>query len=133
MMNGSKNLNLKVVRVGEARTESEKIIKLINSNSKAQKVISAENWNVSFQFDLDNEPEPFYIQILNGKANLKTGNISDPTLLIIGDGASVAKASRGQGDFTHSISREEIEVKKGKIIELIRYGRAIAAALKGKK
>jgi len=116
--------------VGEARIESEKIIKLINKNSKAQKVISAENWNVSLQFDLEGESEPFFIEIKDGKAVLKGGSYPDATHLIVGDGASIARASRGQGDFTHSISREEVEIKKGKIIELIRWGRAIAAALK---
>ncbi|NVM27458.1 MAG: hypothetical protein HWN65_01340 [Candidatus Helarchaeota archaeon] len=119
--------------MGEARTESEKVLKLINENTKAQKIISAENWNVVFQFELDGEPEPFYIEIKDGTSNLKSGTHPDPTLIIAGEGGSIARASRGQGDFTHSISREEVEVKKGKIIELIRYGRAIAAALRGKK
>jgi hypothetical protein len=122
-----------VLKVGEARTESENIIKLINANIKAQNVLTAENWNVIFQFKLDDEPEPFYIEVKNGNATLKSGIHSTPSLLITGEGASVARASRGQGDFTHSISREEIEVKKGKIMELVRYGRAIAAALKDKK
>lgn len=130
---GLKNLNSKVVKVGEARTESETILKLINTTEKAKKILAAENWDVSFQFNLDGEPEPFFIEIKDGKAELKSGTHPDPTHLITGDGASVARASRGQGDFTHSISREEVEIKKGKIMELIRYSRAIAAALKAKK
>ncbi len=130
---GSTNPNSKVVKVGEAKTESEKILKLINENSKAKKILAAENWNVVFQFELKGEPEPFFIDIKDGKAILKNGTHPAPTLLITGEGASIARASRGQGDFTHSISREEVEVKKGKIMELIRYGRAIAAALKGEK
>lgn len=124
---------MRVEKMGEARTESENIIKLISENNKAQKIISAENWGVVFQFNLDGESEPFFIEIANGKATVKGGTHSDPTLLITGEGASIARASRGQGDFTHSISREEVEIKKGKVMELIRYGRAIAAALKGKK
>jgi len=128
---GLKNLNMKVVRVGEAKSESQKIIGLINANPKAQKIIAAENWDVVFQFKLDEEP--FYIQIQNGKLTLKNGTHSNPTLVITGSGASIARASRGQGDFTHSISREEVEIKKGKVMELIRYGRAIATALKETK
>ncbi|TFG05768.1 MAG: hypothetical protein EU536_00915 [Promethearchaeota archaeon] len=116
--------------MGEAKTETENIIKLINGTAKAQKILAAENWDVTFQFQLEGEPEPFFIEIKNGKANLRTGTHPNPTLLIVGDGASIARASRGQGDFTHSISREEVEVKKGKIMEIIRYGRAIAAALR---
>ena len=119
--------------MGEAKIESEKILKLINASPKAQKVLAAENWNVILQFELRTEPEPFYIEIKDGKATLNVGKHSDVTLLIIGDGEGVARASRGQGDFTHSISREQIEVKKGKVMELIRYGRAINAALKEKK
>lgn len=119
--------------MGEGKTESEKILKLINENAKAQKILTAENWNVVFQFELDDEPEPFYIEVKDGTVSLQSGAHSDPTLIIAGEGASIARASRGQGDFTHSISREEVEVTKGKIIELIRYGRAIAAALRGKK
>ena len=122
-----------MVRVGEARTEQEKIIKAINETEKAKKILAAENWAVAFQFDLDGEPEPFFVEIKNGKAELKSGTHPNPTVLLKGEGASIARASRGQGDFTHSISREEVEVKSGRIIELIRYGRAITAALKAKK
>ena len=130
---GLKNQNLRVVRVGEAKAESAKILKLINENAKAQKILAAEDWNVVFQFELAGEPEPFYIEVKSGKASLITGKHPNPTLLLVGEAASIARASRGQGDFTHSISREEVEVKSGKIMELIRYGRAIAAALKGQK
>ena len=122
---------MKVVKVGEAKDESKKIIELINATPKAQKILVAENWSVTFQFKLDEEP--FYIEIQNGKVTLKNGTHSNPTLLITGSGASIARASRGQGDFTHSISREEVEIKKGKVMELIRYGRAITTALKEKK
>ena len=119
--------------MGEGRTESEKIIKLINTSSKAQKILAAENWHVIFQFDLDGENSPFFIEVKEGKVNLQEGTHPNPTMLITGDTSSIARASRGQGDFTHSISREEIEIKKGKVMELIRYGRAISAALKEKK
>jgi alkyl sulfatase BDS1-like metallo-beta-lactamase superfamily hydrolase len=119
--------------MGEAKTESENIIDLINASVKAQKVLAAENWQVILQFDLDGEDKPFFIEVKNGKANLHEGTHSEPTVLITGDGASIARASRGQGDFTHSISREEVEIKKGKVMELIRYGRAISAALKEKR
>ncbi|MHA1325629.1 MAG: hypothetical protein ACTSR3_20825 [Candidatus Helarchaeota archaeon] len=119
--------------MAEARTESEKIIELINDSPRAKKILTAENWNVIFQFELETEPEPFYIEVKDGKAILKDGKHPNPTMLITGDGEGVARASRGQGDFTHAISREQIEVKKGKVMELIRYGRAINAALKDKK
>ena len=118
--------------MGEARIESEKILKLINNSPKAQKILAAENWDVVLQFDLKTEEKPFYIKVENGKASLIAGKHSNPTLLITGDGKGVAKASRGQGDFTHAISREQIEIKKGKVMELIRYGRTINAALKEK-
>jgi hypothetical protein len=118
--------------MGDAREETEKIVAAINAKPKAQAILAAENWNVVFQFDLVGESEPFYIEIKGGKAIVKGGKHPAPQLFIAGKGTSVARASRGQGDFTHSISREEIEVKKGKVMELIRYGRAIAAALKEK-
>lgn len=133
MRHGLRNQNLKVNELGEAKTESFEILKLINTSAKAQKILAAENWNVVFQFDLDGENEPFYIEIKDGKANLVSGTHSDPSLLMTGDGASVARASRGHGDFTHSISREEVEIKSGKVMELIRYGRAISAALREKR
>ena len=118
--------------MGEARTESEKILGLINQSPRAKKVISAENWAVIFQFNLEGEESPFYIEIKDGKAVLKYGTHSNPSLVVEGASASVARASRGQGDFTHSICREEVEIKKGKVMELIRYSRAIAAALRDK-
>ncbi|HMF31740.1 MAG TPA: hypothetical protein VKK79_10010 [Candidatus Lokiarchaeia archaeon] len=116
--------------MGEARAETEKIIAAINANQKAQSILNAENWHVVFQFNLSDEDEPFYIEVQGGEAMVVGGTHQNPTLLITGSGNSVARASRGQGDFTHSISREEIEVKAGKVMELIRYGRAIAATLK---
>ncbi len=118
--------------MGDAREATEKIVAAINAKPKAQAIIAAENWNIILQFDLSGEAEPFYIEIKGGKAAVIGGKHPSPTLFIAGKGTSVARATRGQGDFTHSISREEIEVKKGKVMELIRYGRAIAAALKEK-
>ena len=56
--------------MGEAKTESFEVLELINASTKAQKILAAENWNVVFQFDLDGEDEPFYIEIKDGKGNL---------------------------------------------------------------
>jgi len=39
---------------------------------------------------------------------------------------------QGRGDFTHAISREQITVKKGKVMEVIRLTRAIIIVLKSK-
>ncbi len=130
---GLKNRNLKVERVSEAKIESEKIIALINASPKVKKILEAENWHAIFQLNLEGETKPFFIEIKNGKATLQEGTNPNPTLLITGKGSSIARVCRGQGDFTHSISREEIEIKKGKVMELIRYGRAISAAVKEKK
>jgi len=47
-----------------------------------------------------------------------------------GDNNAIVKICNGKGDFTHSISREEISVEKGKVIEVIRLTRAITIVLK---
>jgi len=117
--------------MNEARTESERVVALINASPKARKILEAESWSLIIQFELD-EP-PFYIHIREGQAALKKGTHANPDLLLVGSGASVARACLGKGDFTHCISREEVEIKKGKVMELIRYGRAITAALKEQK
>ena len=38
----------------------------------------------------------------------------------------------GKGDFTHAISREEISVEQGKVMDVIRFTRAITIILKAK-
>jgi len=47
-----------------------------------------------------------------------------------GDPNSIVKICNGKGDFTHAISREEITVEKGKVMDVIRLTRAITIVLK---
>ena len=57
---------------------------------------------------------------------------SEPDIVMTGDNHALVRICEGKGDFTHAISREEITVEKGKVIEVIRLTRAITTALKTK-
>ena len=89
------------------------------------------DWDMIFQFNLDNE-DSFYLKVKGRKAELINGTASDPNIIMTGDNNAIVKICNGKGDFTHAISREEIKVTQGKIIEVIRLTRAITLVLKTK-
>ncbi|MFX1410951.1 MAG: SCP2 sterol-binding domain-containing protein [Promethearchaeota archaeon] len=118
-----------------ARDNLAKVIEKMNQNEKAQAVFVTNvagkdvDWQMSFQFKLDNE-EPFYLEIKNRRTNLSEGTNSDAFVVMSGDPNSIVKICNGKGDFTHAISREEITVEKGKVMDVIRLTRAITIVLK---
>jgi len=123
--------------MGVAKDNLAKVIELINQNAKAQAVFSSNiagkdvNWDMVFQFNLDNE-EPFYLNVKDRKCNLEEGKASDPDIIMSGDNEAIVRICEGKGDFTHAISREQITVEKGKVMEVIRLTRAITTAFKTK-
>ncbi len=107
----------------------------MNKNSKALQVFvtdiggKPEDWNRTFQFNLNDE-EPFYLEIKDQQISLDQGILQDAGIVISGDNKTITKICQGQGDFTHGISREEITVQKGKVMDIIRLTRAITIVLK---
>ena len=90
------------------------------------------DWEMSFQINLDKE-SPFYLIIKNKKAAITDGTKSDAEIVMSGDPNALVKICNGQGDFTHAISREEIIVEQGKVMDVIRLTRAIIIVLQAKK
>ncbi|MFX1387446.1 MAG: SCP2 sterol-binding domain-containing protein [Promethearchaeota archaeon] len=113
------------------------IVKKLNANPKAQDVFVTNiagkdvNWEMSFQFNLDNQ-DPFFLEIKNRKARLTNGTKSDADILMSGNPEAIVRICKGKGDFTHAISREQITVEKGKVMDVIRLTRAITIVLKTK-
>ena len=111
------------------------VIKKMNSNPKAQAVFITNiagkdlDWEMSFQFNLDNQP-PFYLEIKNRNAQIIEGVKSDAEIIMSGDSDAIVRICEGKGDFTHAISREQITVEKGKVMDVIRLTRAITIAVK---
>ena len=107
----------------------------MNTIPKAQQVFVTNirgkdvDWEMTFQFNLDNE-DPFYVEVKERKANLSIGTASDPGIVMTGDNKAVVRICEGKGDFTHAISREQITVEKGKVMDVIRLTRAITIVLK---
>ena len=118
-----------------AKEELKDIMNKVNDVPKAQAVFVTNiagkdvDWEQTFQFNLEGE-EPFYLEVSEQKGVIKDGEASDPDIIMTGDPNSIIKICKGQGDFTHAISREEITVEKGKVMDVIRLTRAITAALK---
>lgn len=119
-------------------TAQQKLIQLIkkmNSNPKAQAVFVTNiagkdlNWDMTFQFNLDNQA-PFFLEIKNRNAQIIEGVKSDAEIIMSGDSDAIVRICEGKGDFTHAISREQITVEKGKVMEVIRLTRAITIAIK---
>jgi len=121
--------------MGQAKESFIKIVEKMNQNSKAKDVFVTNiagkdiDWEISFQFNLDNE-DPFYLEIRNRLVTLSDGIKPDAIIIMSGDNNSIVKICDGKGDFTHAISREEITVEKGKVMDVIRLTRAITIILK---
>ncbi len=123
--------------MGVASESLEKILQKMNTIEKAQTVFVTDvagkkvDWEMSFQFNLNNE-DPFFVEIKERKASLINGTVSDPGVVMTGDNNAIVNICQGRGDFTHAISREEISVEKGKIMDVIRLTRAVTIVLKTK-
>jgi putative sterol carrier protein len=120
-----------------AKESLNKILKKLNSNPKAQMVfvtnISGKDvdWDMIFQFNLNNE-DPFYLEIKNRQVELFKGINNEAEIIMSGDPEAIVRICEGKGDFTHAISREQITVEKGKVMDVIRLTRAITIVLKSK-
>ncbi len=123
--------------MSQAKENLSKIVDKLNMNQKAQAVFVTNiagkdvDWEMSFQFNLDNQ-DPFFLEVKNRKAILFDGTHSDATILMSGDPTAIVRICEGKGDFTHAISREQITVEKGKVMDVIRLTRAITIVLKTK-
>ncbi len=121
--------------MGVAYENLKKIAERMNNNPKALQVFvtdiggSPVNWSMTFQFNLDTENQ-FYLVIKDQKIVVNIGTSPDAEIIISGDNNSITKICQGKGDFTHAISREEITVQKGKVMDIIRLTRAITIVLK---
>ena len=123
--------------MGQAKENLMKIVEKMNSNPKAQAVFITNvagkdvDWEMSFQFNLDNE-DPFFLEVKNQAASLSDGKKSDAIIVMSGESKAIERICEGKGDFTHAISREQITVEKGKVMDVIRLTRAITIVLKSK-
>ncbi len=123
--------------MGVAKENFDKIAEKMNINPKVDQVFITDiagkpiDWDMVFQFNLDNE-DPFFVEIKTRKVKIFDGKASEPDVVMTGNINAVVRICEGKGDFTHAISREEITVEKGKIIEVIRLTRAITTALRTK-
>jgi len=123
--------------MGQANENLMKIVEKMNENPKAQAVFVTNiagkdvDWEMSIQLNLDND-EPFYLEIKNQKSKVLDGTKSDAVIVISGKSESLVRICGGKGDFTHAISREEILVERGNVMDVIRFTRAITIVLKSK-
>ena len=123
--------------MGDAKDKLSAVVEKMNKNPKAQSVFVTNiagkdvDWEMSLQFNLDDQ-DPFFLEIKNRKAILSSGTNSDAIILMSGDPTAIGRICEGKGDFTHAISREQITVEKGKVMDVIRLTRAITIVLKTK-
>jgi len=123
--------------MGIAKVNVEKIVSEMKGNKKVEDLfttnISGKDiaWNMTFQFNLNKE-DPFYLEIKDKKAKVVSGKAPSQGVILTGDLNSIVKICNGKGDFTHAISREEIVVEKGKVMDVIRLTKAITIVLQKK-
>jgi len=123
--------------MGIAKENLTNIIEKLNGITKAQTVFVTNiagkdvDWDMTFQFNLDNE-DPFYLEIKERKGKVVDGTLSNAEIVMSGDNNAIVRICEGKGDFTHAISREQITVEKGKVMDVIRLTRAITIVLKTK-
>ncbi len=123
--------------MGHAKESLMKIVKKMVQTPKALSVFVSNiagkdvDWEMSFQFNLDHD-KPFYLEIKNRMVMLSDGTKSDAIIVISGKSDAIMRICEGKGDFTHAISREEITVEQGKVMDVIRFTRAITIVLKSR-
>ena len=123
--------------MGQVKEKLNNIVEKMNTIQKAQAVFVTNiagkdvDWEMSFQFNLDNE-SPFFLDIKDRKATVYDGTKSDAVIVMSGDPNAIVRICEAKGDFTHAISREQITVEKGKVMDVIRLTRAITIVLKTK-
>jgi putative sterol carrier protein len=123
--------------MGVAKDSLVKVVEELNKNPKAQTVFVTNiagkdvNWEMNFQFNLKGE-KSFYLEIKNRKGKILDGTLSKAEVVMTGDPNAIVKVCNGKGDFTHAISREAITVEKGKVMDVIRFTRAITIILQKK-
>ena len=121
--------------MGKAKESLSRIVEKLNIIPKAQAVfvtnISGKDvdWEMSFQFNLDSE-DPFYLIVKERKAVIFDGTKTDAITVMSGESDAIVRICHGKGDFTHAISREQITVESGKVMDVIRLTRAITIVLK---
>ena len=123
--------------MGIAKVNVEKVVSEMKGNKKVEDLFTTNvsgkdvAWNMTFQFNLNTE-DPFYLEIKDKKAKVVSGKASAQGVILTGDPNSILKICSGKGDFTHAISREEIVVEKGKVMDVIRLTKAITIVLQKK-
>ncbi len=123
--------------MGQAKDTLRNIVEKLNMVPKAQAVfvtnISGKDvdWEMSFQFNLDSE-DPFYLIVKDRKALVSDGTKTDAIIVMSGESDAIVRICEGKGDFTHAISREQITVESGRVMDVIRLTRAITIVLKSK-
>ena len=123
--------------MGPAKEILKETIEKMIHTPKAQAVFVTNiagndvDWEMSFQFNLDKD-EPFFLEIKDRTINLLDGTKPDASIVISGKSDAIMRICEGKGDFTHAISREEITVERGKVMDVIRLTRAITIVLKTK-
>ncbi len=121
--------------MGAAKENLTKVIEGLNGNPKAQTVFVTNvagkdvNWDMTFQFNLENE-DPFYLEIKEKKGKIVDGTLPNAEIVMSGDPNAIVRICEGKGDFTHAISREQIIVEQGKVMDVIRLTRAITIIIK---
>ncbi len=123
--------------MGIAKDNLVKIVDGMNGNKKVEDMFVTDikgetvEWDMTFQFNLDNE-DPFNLAIKGPKTILSDGTAEDAPIVLSGDNEAIVRICQGKGDFTHAISREQITVEKGKVMDVIRFTKAITIVLKTK-
>ncbi len=133
--NGQTNQNTRgEYKMGPAQEKLSEILEYMNTIEKAKSVFVTNvkgkdvDWEMSFQFNLNGEG-PFYVEVKNQTASLSEGTKSDAEIVMSGDNDAIVRICEGKGDFTHAISREQIKVEQGKVMDVIRLTRAITLVL----
>ena len=121
--------------MGQAKDSLSKIIEKLNTIPKAQAVFVTNisgndvDWEMSFQFNLDGE-DPFYLIVKDRTGIISDGTKATAVIVMSGESDAIVRICEGKGDFTHAISREQITVENGKVMDVIRLTRAITIVLK---
>lgn len=109
--------------MAEAKSRTEKIARLLNSNPKATRLM--EVWPRVLKLDLEGENEPFYLVIAQGQATVEEKVDKPVDMTISGSNKAFIDVVEGRKDVTYPVAHGELILAKEKIPDIIALSRIL--------
>ena len=111
--------------MAEAKSETEKVVPLINSSLRARQLM--EVWSRVIKLDLEGEERPFYLVINNSRIEVKETVDKPVDIIILGSMTAFVDVVKGRKDVTYPVAHGQLKLSKEKIADIITLSRILRA------